>query len=133
MAAAVINSLRFATDELRLFELRAWVVMSNHVHVLLFPQASLRRINKAVRGFSARQANQTLGRVGQPFWQHESFDHWVRDRGELERIAGYIEANPVKAGLVECPAHWQWSSASEQRADSTSRLDKPGGLSHLLP
>jgi REP element-mobilizing transposase RayT len=133
VAAAVVDSLRFAEGELRLFDLRAWVVMSNHVHLLLFPWAPLCRINKSVRGFTARQANRTLGRIGQPFWQHESFDHWVRDRGELERTAGYIEANPVKAGLVECAADWPWSSASQQTADPSGRLDHRGPLSRLLP
>ena len=38
------------------------------------------------------------------FWQHESYDHVVRDEQELIRIVRYILNNPVKAGLV---ANWQ--------------------------
>jgi type I restriction enzyme R subunit len=45
------------------------------------------------------------------FWQHESFDHWVRDVEEMERIMRYIEENPVKAGLVSSAALWPYSSA----------------------
>jgi type I restriction enzyme R subunit/putative DNA methylase len=51
--------------------------------------------------------------MGQPFWQHESFDHWVRSAWELQRIVGYIEANPVSAGLAATPEDWPWSSATK--------------------
>ena len=88
--------------------------MSNHVHVMVFPRAPLWRITKAIKGFSAREANRILGRTGQPFRQHESFDHWVRDRRELGRIVRYVEENPVRAGLVGSAEEWPWSSASGQ-------------------
>ena len=85
--------------------------MVNHVHILIFPSSSLSRITKAVKNFSARQANALLGRSGQPFWQEESYDHWVRSPQELERIVRYIEANPLTAGLVKKIEDWKWSSA----------------------
>src|SRR5947209_533326 len=50
-----------------------------------------------------------------PFWQAESYDHWVRTEGEWQRIIAYIayiEENPVKAGLVQRAADYRWSSAS---------------------
>ena len=59
-------------------------------------------------------ANQLLGRVGSTFWQDESFDHWVRNDHQFERITRYIEDNPVTAGLVKCAAEWPWSSATRQ-------------------
>ena len=49
------------------------------------------------------------------FWQHESYDHWIRDVGELERITLYVEANPVKAGLVSDPSEWLFSSAHDRK------------------
>ena len=118
VAAVVIDSLRFAEGELRLFEIGAWVLMSNHVHVVVFPHAPLWRITKAIKGFTAHEANRILGRTGQPFWQHESFDHWVRDRRELERIVSYVEENPVRAGLAMTAEDWPWSSASRTRLRS---------------
>ncbi len=133
VATAVVSALHFAEQQLRLCQLRAWVLMPNHVHLVLFPQAELWRITKAIKGFSARQANLILGRTGQPFWEHESFDHWVRDRRELERIVGYVERNPVQAGLTESPETWPWSSAASTTADPTGRLDKTGVISHVLP
>jgi len=115
IASVVVRCLRYTETDLRLCDLRAWVVMSNHVHVVLQPHAPLWRITKAVKGFSAREANQILGRTGQPFWQHESFDHWVRNRDELEEIVRYVEANPVAPGLVARPEDWPWSSASVEQ------------------
>jgi REP element-mobilizing transposase RayT len=97
--------------ELRHYDLHAYVVMPNHMHILLEPHVPLARITRGLKGVSARDANATLGRVGRPFWQDESFDHWVRNEAEFERIHTYIESNPTLAGLVAKPEDWQWSSA----------------------
>ena len=67
---------------------------------------------KSLKGASAREVNRLLGRTGEPFWQKESYDHWVRDSAEFERIRRYIEGNPVKAGLVARAEDYAWSSAS---------------------
>jgi putative DNA methylase len=56
-----------------------------------------------------------LKRVGQTFWQDESYDHWARDEAEVERIVAYIEGDPVRSGLVERPEDWRWSSAWERK------------------
>lgn len=70
-----------------------------------------------LKGSTARKANQLLGRTGMPFWQDESYDHWVRDRQQLERIVRYIEDNPVSAGLAAAVCQWPWSSASGHQKD----------------
>ena len=75
---------------------------------------ALSRITQSLKGFTARQANGLLQRTGKPFWQDESYDHWVRDDGELLRIGVYIESDPVRAGLVASPEEWRWSSAWER-------------------
>ena len=122
-----------------LYTLVAFVVMSNHVHVVLTPleedggqagkpapqqaQAEvlspryvpLRRITQAIKGYTAREANRLLSRTGQPFWQDESYDHWARDEAELERIVVYTEGDPVRSGLVASPEEWRWSSAWERK------------------
>ena len=49
-----------------------------------------------------------------PFWQDESYDHWIRSGNEMQRIVGYVEWDPVAAGLVTRAEDWTWSSASEQ-------------------
>ena len=100
-------------QEQNLFRLHAYVVMANHVHVLLAPLRSLAEITHLVKGATARQANKILARMGVPFWQDESFDHWVRSASEWNRIRDYIERNPVSAGLASDPKDWPWSSASK--------------------
>jgi len=110
VAALVVEALR-NTDSLRLCKIHAYVVMPNHVHVLLEPVVELARITKLIKGGTARAANKMLGRTGKFFWQDESFDHWIRTSAEFERVRAYIERNPVKAGLAQRPEDWKWSSA----------------------
>ena len=57
------------------------------------------------------RANAILAKVGDPFWQEESYDHEVRQEGELERIRHYVESNPVRAGLAAEACLYRWSSA----------------------
>ena len=112
IARCIIETLQRGQDEFRLFELHAFVVMANHVHALLTPGAPLARIMRSIKRKTAATANQILGRDGQRFWQEESFDRWCRNEVEFARIQQYIEWNPVKAGLVQRPQDWPWSSCS---------------------
>ena len=84
-----------------------------HVHLLLQPRRELTEVTRAIKSSSAREANLILHRSGKPFWQDESYDHWVRDAREFDRIRHYIESNPVIAGLVQDPENWPWSSAGQ--------------------
>lgn len=111
VAQCVVDALRYGERQLGLYHLRAWVLMVNHLHILIHPEARLSRITKAIKNYSARQANAILGRTGQPFWQDESYDHWVRGPEEFEKVVRYIERNPVVAGLVQREEEWRWSSA----------------------
>src|SRR2546425_3989343 len=77
-------------------DLWAWVIMANHVHVLLTPHVEMKKVTRAIKSYSARKANQILGRSGEPFWQEESYDHWIRSEEEMNHIIRYIEWNPVK-------------------------------------
>jgi hypothetical protein len=60
---------------------------------------SLYKILQSLKSYMAREANKLLNRSG-AFWQHESYDHVVRDGKEPERIVSYVLYNPVKTGLV---------------------------------
>jgi REP element-mobilizing transposase RayT len=111
LARIVVEALFYAERDLRHYDLYAWVVMSNHVHILVQPLVEPAVFLKCVKGFAARQANRVLDRTG-PFWQREFFDHWLRGDVEIEETVVYIQANPVRAGLVERPEEFRWSSAS---------------------
>ena len=111
--ATIVTESLLRGIELGHYQLGAFAVMANHVHVLLLPSIPLARLLKSLKGSTAHQANRVLGRTGEPFWQRESCDHWVRDEEEWQRIAGYIENNPVKAGLVAVAEEYRWGSAHE--------------------
>lgn len=111
IAQLVTEAIRFF-DGVR-YELRAFSVMPNHVHVVVRPAPSwtLSSILHSWKGFTSSKANQILNRVGQRFWQKESFDHLCRDDDDVQRCIRYTLDNPAKAGLCERREDWPWSSA----------------------
>jgi REP element-mobilizing transposase RayT len=111
IAAIVVNSLRDGAFRFSRYELHAFVVMPNHVHILVTPHVTSTKSLGPLKGFTAHEANVILGRTGNPFWQGESYDHLVRSDEEFPRIRRYIENNPVRAGLVGTPDEFDWSSA----------------------
>jgi REP element-mobilizing transposase RayT len=108
-AKIVEDAIIFGAQER--YELFAWCVMANHVHLLILPLCELPKITQSLKGYTAHQINGLHEARGRVFWQDESYDHWVRDEDELLRIIAYIENNPVKAGRCERPESWPWSSA----------------------
>jgi REP element-mobilizing transposase RayT len=96
-AQIVIDAL--TAFEQHRYDLDQWVVMPNHVHVLVRPYEaySLKAILQIWKSFTAHAINKHLSRRGQ-LWQRESFDHIVRSADHLERLRRYIRANPEKAG-----------------------------------
>jgi putative transposase len=122
IAVIVVRSIQRGVS-LGHYELRAWVVMGNPVHVLLLPLISPSRLLQSLKGHTAREANLVLARTGQKFWQAESYDRWVRADAERERIATYIESNPVRAGLVDRADKYRWSSAGRSVEMSLDAAD----------
>jgi len=110
IAQLVVDSIDYGS-EIGHYELHAFVIMSNHVHLLLTPHIDVSKLLCSLKRATARRANLVLGHTGQPFWQDESYDHLVRNDQEFRRIQAYIEYNPVKAGLVTRPEEYPWSSA----------------------
>jgi type I restriction enzyme R subunit len=122
LANEVERSLRHFAGER--YDLIAWVIMPSHCHWVFRPidawvqslgmstdeRSPRQRIQHSINRHSALECNRLLARKGE-FWQHESYDHCVRDEDELERIVNYIHANPVTAGLVDRPYKYRFSSA----------------------
>ena len=124
IAQQVVAAIHRGATDLNQYKLHAYVVMPNHVHLLISPQIPVSRITKGLKGITARAANQFLHRTGQPFWLDESYDHWVRNTKQFHRITEYIENNPVTAGLVSHAEDWPWSSA-QSRQISQARVPVP--------
>lgn len=97
-AATVVASLRCFDGERYL--LGTFIVMPNHVHVLVQPATSF-DLSSVVRGwksFTARELEHSAG-IEPPIWQTETFDRIVRDEHELRRFTAYIRQNPAAAWL----------------------------------
>lgn len=94
------------------FSLIAWVIMLNHVHILLRPlvHKHLPSIMHSIKSYSAQMADRAPGRKGQ-FWQHESCDRYIRNEKHFYNVIDYIEMNPVTAGLCRVPEEWPFGSA----------------------
>jgi hypothetical protein len=88
IARQVVEVIRSGQSQKRFYEVHAWVVMPKHVHLLILPQVSLPQITHWIKGRTARESNLLLGRAGEPFWQHESYDHWVRNERETPADCG---------------------------------------------
>ena len=113
IAGSMAAALRFR--EAKHYRLLAWCIMPNHVHVVvrLFPGRELAKVVKAWKNFSAKAANQALGRKGR-FWQREYYDRLIRNGDELGRAVRYVVENPARAGLKNWA--WVWSAGWEVRA-----------------
>ena len=87
------------------YDLAAWCVMPNHVHVLVRPRTEhkLEGILHAWKSFTAHEANKILKLKGQ-FWEEEYYDHLIRDDADFAHCLEYVLDNPEKAGLKE----WKW-------------------------
>lgn len=104
------------------YRLIAYCVMPNHVHLLIdlldIPQpaplkegqhySALSHAMKLLKGRTGHACRKLLGGNG-AFWQHESYDHVVRNQREFENIINYILNNPVKAGLVNDWQKWKYT------------------------
>jgi putative transposase len=89
----------------------AYVLMTNHVHLLLTPleAESCSLLMKHVGQRYAQHCNRTWGRTG-PLWEGRFRSSVVDSTGYLLRCQRYIELNPVRAGMVRHPAEYRWSS-----------------------
>ena len=98
IAAVVSNALHFFHG--KRYELAAYVVMPNHVHVLFQPIASQRldAIVQSWKGFTARAINKRLGKTGR-LWQPDYWDRLIRSEEHYVKCLDYIRQNPAKAAL----------------------------------
>ena len=110
IAAKVRESVLHFNDDR--YKLIAWVIMPNHVHLLieLLGENELPDVMHSIKSYTAHQANKILQRSGQ-FWFVESFDRYIRDARHYHATVRYIENNPVKARLCRKPSEWEFSSA----------------------
>jgi len=83
------------------YVLNEWVIMPNHVHVLVTPKSgfTLASILHSWKSYSAQQINKSLSK-NSAVWKQESYDHIVQNTEELNNIRKYIRNNPAKIGIT---------------------------------
>ena len=125
--AAIVEASLFYGDGER-YRLLEWVVMPNHVHVLIEQlECSLATVVQSWKRHTSREIHRQSPAAPSPLWQREYWDRYVRDAGHLAAAVAYIHHNPVVAGLAASPQTWPSGSARfRQPAECNSAL--PGSL-----
>jgi REP element-mobilizing transposase RayT len=127
IAEVVKSSIHFRDG--KEYDLIAYTIMPNHVHLVILPNVErfaeslnpesketlyiVTKVLQELKKYTARECNKLLNRKGS-FWQHESYDHVVRNTKALRRIVDYTLNNPVKAGLVNVWEEWKYSYVNER-------------------
>lgn len=108
------QNAKLVTDALHHFngtryDLLAWCIMPNHVHVLvkLAQNEELEKILHSWKSFTSHEINKRNGTTGS-IWQKESYDHLIRDGEDFKNQIDYVLTNPVKAGFID----WQWTGCA---------------------
>lgn len=103
-------------------EVWSWCLMTNHLHLLLSPAdlIGLAKVMQCVAHNYALKINKQHNWAGR-LWEVRYYSCVVHKDSYLWTVSGYIETNPVRAGLVAEPEQWEWSSA---RAHFLEKPDK---------
>lgn len=143
----MIAAISYVRSKLNL-SLWAYVIMPEHVHVLLCPQDNeyeMRRILAALKRPVSDAARAYLEQTGQTswltrltvrypsrtvfrFWQPGGgFDNNIFREKTVPSVIDYIHGNPVRRGLAASPTDWEWSSARfwAGRDDGRLMMDQP--------
>jgi putative transposase len=88
-----------------LYRLDAWVVMHNHIHLLIEPKAGISHIARTIM-------DETDHLSHTPLWVRESYERVVTT--DAAETAHWIKTNPVRSGNVSRPEAFEWSSAHSE-------------------
>ncbi|MDY0322010.1 MAG: transposase [Arcobacteraceae bacterium] len=83
------------SQDKKIYELVAFAIMNNHVHILFKPLESLSKVMQRVKGVSAKKINELLGKSGR-FWADDYYDKAIRDERHFWVVYEYIKNNPLK-------------------------------------
>ena len=110
-------------------EIHAYVLMTNHIHLLASPQEkeSISRLLQHVGRRYVPYINHTYGTSGS-IWEGRYKASLIHDEEYLLVCMRYIELNPVRANMVRSPAHFRWSSYRHSGQGKEDELIRPHGL-----
>jgi putative transposase len=93
--------------------LHEFVVMPDHIHVLLTPKTSLEKAMQFIKGGFSYRAKKEMG-SNMEIWQKGFSDHRIRDPGDYSRHVSYVRENPVRKHLCDQAEEFPYSSASPE-------------------
>jgi REP element-mobilizing transposase RayT len=104
------------------YRLLAWCVMPNHVHAIIETRQDqpVTDVIHSWKSFVSNKINRLTGTKGS-FWMPDYYDRFIRNDDHLSAAIGYVENNPVKAGLIREPAQWRFSSAGMRAGSPRSQ------------
>jgi REP-associated tyrosine transposase len=111
--AEILIEALFHYRDSKAYALHAFVVMPDHLHLMLTPSAttSLEKAIQLIKGGSSYQISKTRNHKME-IWQVGFYDWTIRDWNDWQAKVEYIRTNPVRAKLVQKPEDWPYSSAS---------------------
>ena len=116
LARIVLRNLRFYRDRFD-FKLHAYVVMPDHLHLLLTPgRIQLPDIMRNLKSYIAKEVHEAQNGGGST-WQPRFHDRGIRDHRQFDAALKYIHLNPVKAGLARSEDEYEFSSAHAYSSD----------------
>ena len=109
--------------------IHAYVLMTNHVHLLVSSSAAdgVGALMKALGQRYVQYVNRTYRRSG-TLWEGRFRSCLTQEEQYLLACQRYIELNPVRAGMVEHPAEYPWSSYRANAQGETNPLIEPHSL-----
>lgn len=98
------------------FELIAWVVLPDHIHMIIDPKENnlstlMKKIKLSFSMKCLKEQNLKSGKV----WQNRFWDHIIRDQNDMNRHIDYIHYNPVKHQVINSPFEWKYSTINEYK------------------
>jgi len=119
----LIDNLKFYREKMQ-FKIFGYVIMPDHFHGLIKPQDSVTvsDIMRSIKSYSSKQIAEVCGRKGS-LWQSRFYEHVTRSEQDLLIKLEYIHNNPVRAGLVENPHDYEFSSYRCYHSESNVLLE----------
>ena len=149
----LVENLRYCQEKKSL-EIGAWCIMSNHVHGIFrggrkddlasiirdFKKYTSKRLLEAIDFYEQPRRKGwmlwMMGKAGEKqssnkdlqFWEHYNHPKEIYSNSILEQKIHYIHQNPVKAGIVEQPEYWKYSSGKDYELGERGLIE----VTHLL-
>jgi len=107
----LLKSVILTNREKQRYQLHAFVIMPDHLHLLLTPapEVSLEKAVQFIKGGFSFLAKKELGYIWE-VWQRSFNEHQIKDRQDYDGHVSYIHENPVRAHLVDRVELYPWSS-----------------------